>query len=264
MIQKIVLFLIVLLFNEVKATGLEDFKATLNPEIPIEVEGYYYQYIKGFTVYIEKKCITKDNLLTGEALYILKTKLEEILSLHISTEKKAILQQTPIFLDWNTDIGIARYHSSKKWLEINHFPSVKYQSIEISNLSAFVQRSYQNQKYVILHELAHALHDKAFHYKNNSIHHAYTFAKRHRLYTDVSYQHYNGMYQSHVEAYGMKNEREFFAELTEAYFGTNDYFPFNRNEIERHDPVAFNMLQQIWGDSSSTVAVATVVDLRKN
>ena len=30
---------------------------------------------------------------------------------------------------------------------------------------------------------------------------------------------------------------EYFAEASEAYFGTNDFFPFVRIELRRHDPI---------------------------
>ena len=31
-----------------------------------------------------------------------------------------------------------------------------------------------------------------------------------------------------VKHYGLTNQMEFFAEMTEAFFGVNDFFPFNR------------------------------------
>lgn len=214
-------------------------------------KGYYKQSIQGFTIYTELKSYKQNYQLTIKALHILNEKLKEILDLPIADYKKQLLQQTAIFLDWNTDSGIARYHSSLGWLQVNEMSIEKFQNIEISNIREFVERSYQNQKYVILHELSHAFHDKQFHYQDQMISNAYYNAIDQELYQDVSYQNYNGSYRSHVIAYGMKNEREFFAELTEAYFGTNDYFPFNRNEIQRHDPVAYQMLQSIWGDVST-------------
>jgi len=36
--------------------------------------------------------------------------------------------------------------------------------------------------------------------------------------------------------YALTNEREFFAEMTEAYFGMNDFAPFNRGELLAQEP----------------------------
>ena len=47
--------------------------------------------------------------------------------------------------------------------------------------------------------------------------------------------------------YALTNHKEFFAEMTEAYFGVNDFFPFVRAELRRHDEATFLMLQEIWG-----------------
>ena len=39
---------------------------------------------------------------------------------------------------------------------------------------------------------------------------------------------------------------EYFAEATEAFFGTNDFYPFVRSELERHDPELFGLLKLLW------------------
>jgi len=50
------------------------------------------------------------------------------------------------------------------------------------------------------------------------------------------------------KAYAATNAAEYFAELSEAYFGKNDFFPFTKIELERHDPVGFEMLKKAWGE----------------
>ncbi len=48
--------------------------------------------------------------------------------------------------------------------------------------------------------------------------------------------------------YALTDPKEFFAEMTEAYFGTNDFFPFVRAELQRSDPETFALLEEIWGE----------------
>jgi hypothetical protein len=40
---------------------------------------------------------------------------------------------------------------------------------------------------------------------------------------------------------------EYFAEATEAFFGTNDYYPFVRSELKVHDPKMYDVLKEAWG-----------------
>jgi hypothetical protein len=39
---------------------------------------------------------------------------------------------------------------------------------------------------------------------------------------------------------------EYFAECSEAFFSTNDFFPFNKEELQKHDPEMFELLHKLW------------------
>jgi len=54
---------------------------------------------------------------------------------------------------------------------------------------------------------------------------------------------YNG---KRVRHYALTNEKEFFAEMTEAYFGVNDFFPFTRAELRESEPDIHALLRDIW------------------
>ena len=41
---------------------------------------------------------------------------------------------------------------------------------------------------------------------------------------------------------------EYFAEASEAYFGTNDFYPYVRSELAEHDPALFELLGKFWMD----------------
>ncbi len=56
-----------------------------------------------------------------------------------------------------------------------------------------------------------------------------------------------------AKAYACTNCMEFFAELSVAYLWTldesteyNKWFPFNRSQLQRHDPASCQMLQKYW------------------
>jgi hypothetical protein len=61
------------------------------------------------------------------------------------------------------------------------------------------------------------------------------------LYDAVLYVH-GGRRQAHAA----KNAAEYFAELTEAYFGINDYYPFTRADLRSGDPLGYRVVEQLW------------------
>ena len=49
-----------------------------------------------------------------------------------------------------------------------------------------------------------------------------------------------------------KNKTEYivvnaFSEISEAYWGENDYAPFNYEDLKAKDPVGFQLMETIWG-----------------
>jgi hypothetical protein len=48
----------------------------------------------------------------------------------------------------------------------------------------------------------------------------------------------------------MTNAMEYFAEATEAYFARNDFYPFDRDELKKHDPEMYALVEKLWGVSS--------------
>jgi dipeptidyl-peptidase-4 len=95
---------------------------------------------------------------------------------------------------------------------------------------------------VVLHELAHAYHDEVLGFDDPRIIAAYKQAMDKGLYDKVLT--YTGR---EVQAYAATNEKEYFAEATEAYFYRNDFYPFLGAELKRHDPVGYDLMVEIWG-----------------
>ena len=50
-----------------------------------------------------------------------------------------------------------------------------------------------------------------------------------------------------VKHYGLNNHKEYFAEATEAYLGVNDFYPFVRGELKKHDPRMYKIMEKVWG-----------------
>ena len=50
-----------------------------------------------------------------------------------------------------------------------------------------------------------------------------------------------------MKHYGLNNHKEYFAESTEAYLGVNDFYPFVRAELQKHDPRMYKVMEAVWG-----------------
>jgi Mlc titration factor MtfA (ptsG expression regulator) len=49
-----------------------------------------------------------------------------------------------------------------------------------------------------------------------------------------------------ARAYAVTDPMEYFTEASEAFFGTNDFYPYVRSELRRHDPEMSELLGKLW------------------
>jgi Mlc titration factor MtfA (ptsG expression regulator) len=97
----------------------------------------------------------------------------------------------------------------------------------------------------VLHELAHAYHDRVLGFDHGEIRAAYEAAKASGRYDRV--KRWTGERETRERAYAMTDPKEYFAETSEAYFGRNDFEPFQREELAQHDPHMLRLLEKLWG-----------------
>ncbi len=212
----------------------------------VSIEGYKYKSIQGFDVYIQNKAIESEPELSNQAVDQIERNLKEILNeFGLSKQVISSLRQTKIFVDLNTQNKGAVYHPNKQWLIENGYIPEKEKSIEISNVKNFLNWSAQNQPYMLFHELAHAYHHRQFGFDHPEVLNTYASAISSDLYGELKYHAGNGNYIQR-KAYASVNHKEYFAELSEAYFGLNDFYPFNRNDLKDYDPNGFILIAKIW------------------
>ncbi|MFZ6733499.1 hypothetical protein ACO0LG_16345 [Undibacterium sp. Ji42W] len=134
----------------------------------------------------------------------------------------------------------AQHHPSAQWLREHAYPVEFAGNIEICHWKEFTTM-VRSQPYALLHEMAHAYHFQhpeldAF------ILGAYEKAKAAGLYRQVTRDHGPEL----QEAYAMSNHREYFAELSEAYFGENDFYPYQNADLKQYDAPGYAMLERVW------------------
>ena len=103
-------------------------------------------------------------------------------------------------------------------------------------------RQINVQPWCVLHELAHAYHDQVLGFDEARIRDAYAAYKK-SGHGDAALL----ITGERVRHYGLTDHKEFFAEMTESYFGTNDFFPFNRAELKEAEPEIYKLLADYLG-----------------
>ena len=187
-------------------------------------------------MHVEKSL--RDHARLKPAITLLDGKFAEIEKL-INPTILPKLKAVPFWLNNDIRRG-ACYHPNAKWLAANDRMPEKCRCIELQNVNNFLDWS-KTQPMMVLHELAHAYHHRVYGFKNEIITKAFQKAKASKSYDKV--MHISGREKVH---YAMNNEKEYFAECTEAYFGKNDFYPFNRADLKKHDPTGFAMIESVW------------------
>jgi dipeptidyl-peptidase-4 len=203
------------------------------------------QDIEGWTVWVDPALLEgpgKEEV--GDlALKVLAHHLFKI-KLTLAPDVVEKLQTLEIWIDLhNEKLGNMQYHPSRQWLiENGHDPALakKVHIPRAANLYSKAQIHKHN--WVVLHELAHAYHDQVLGYEDPDILQAFKEAQESGRYEKVRL--FNGKDVTH---YALSNHKEYFAEMTESYFGRNDFYPFVYIELKDYDPSAFALMEKIWG-----------------
>ncbi|MDF1808363.1 MAG: hypothetical protein P1U42_01570 [Phycisphaerales bacterium] len=210
-----------------------------------ETNSYSTILMHGFTVLVSKAAMEHPET-TEPALELLNDELEEVIKLTPDHTHKN-LRLVRIWIEhFNPGFPCACYHPGAQWLSENGYNTDKTGGIEITNAEHFVEWTQRDQPLMVLHELAHAYHDQVLGFDNLQIETCFKNAQSSGLYESVN--HVSGKKKRH---YAMSNSREYFAELTESYFGQNDFEPFTRDELSLFDPQGLNMIQESWGVESA-------------
>jgi hypothetical protein len=161
------------------------------------------------------------------------------------------LQQVPIWLDeTHGKLKPAQYHPSAGWLTSNGYSPEMAKAVHIPNARLYAEVRHQwIQPWSILHELAHAYHDQVLGFEHPEIKQAWEAFRDTHKYDQTL--HIEGGLTRH---YALTNQKEFFAEMTEAYFGVNDFYPFNRAELKKAEPALFESMGRWWTFPQATAA----------
>ncbi len=229
--------------------------ALMLPALPVlaaaKQDPYEETTLEGWTVIVSRMLLENDRATAEAALKLLQLKLQNIVR-QVPSEPLKHLRAVPIWME-DPSCGVdkcASYHSSAQWLKSHGHSPAKAGGIEISNPARFIEWS-KAQPTMILHELTHAYHHQVLGHAYLPIREAYKNALQTGLYAKVKYVGGHTM-----RAYALTNFKEYFAELTEAYFEKNDFYPFDRAELRAYDPKGYAAIEAAWKIVPATPAVS--------
>jgi arylsulfatase A-like enzyme len=210
---------------------------------------YQQRTIADWQVLVSERLLDQNAADTNRALDLLTSQLKEIIRV-VPPAALAKLQKVPLWISPRyPDKGpTAEYHPHVGWLRKHGRKPEMAKCVEFSNVLVFEEETDRMPNFV-LHELAHAYHDRVLEggFANTEIRAAYEKAKASGTYEKVERWHGNGKANTFERAYAMSTPMEYFAECSEAYFGRNDFFPFTKKELQRHDPSMYDLLTKLWG-----------------
>ncbi len=191
-----------------------------------------------------------DRLLKGEGAALgeraIKLLTARLVAITIVVPEKSLAKLREITIQLDLDYGALRnmqYHPSAGWLKANGYSETLAKCAHIPDAAGFLSPSENHRMpWTVLHELAHGFHDQAIGFEDARVTAVW------KKFCD------SGKYASvltspgHMrEHYGLTNQKEFFAEMTEAYFGSNDFYPFVAGELKQAEPETFALMEEIWG-----------------
>ena len=202
------------------------------------------QDIEGWTVHVDIQLLEGFEEEFGrQALQVLAYKLREI-SLLMPEDRLRDLRRVTLFVDReHPKLKAMQYHPSADWLREHGYDTAMARAVHIPRARELVTtHSINEQPFAVLHELAHAYHDQFLGFDEPRLRRAWEQFKADLDPPEVL--HISGSRREH---YARTNQKEFFAEMTEAFFGTNDFYPFVRGELKEAFPEIHDLLAEIWG-----------------
>ena len=200
--------------------------------------------VEGWTVHVDDRLLEgADAELGARALQLLGMRLADI-RIVVAPDRLKALQEVPIWLDrTHGRLAAMQYHPNPGWLREHGYSTDLAKCVHIPDAGGFADPKHQQrQPWCVLHELAHAYHDRVLGFDDPKIKAAWKQAKDSGRYDAVLL--IDGRNTRH---YALTDQKEFFAEMSESYFGMNDFYPFNRAELARENPEVYRLLREVWG-----------------
>ncbi|HVK18828.1 MAG TPA: hypothetical protein VM533_17995 [Fimbriiglobus sp.] len=215
------------------------------PAAAFEPTASYQKHdLQGFTVYLGPELL-RNGQDADAVLRQADIELERIADV-VPEKSLAALRKVPIWVEWDAPTDrkvVARFFPGSAYVKKHGLNPGKANGVEVPNARRFLEEYQAGMQWVLMHELAHAHHTLALTDKQDAaVKAAHKQAVERKLYENV--EHFNGV---RTRGYAVTNHYEYYATLTEAYFGKGFNFPYDRPGLLRYDTVGYWLMHDTWG-----------------
>ncbi len=217
---------------------------TFAAESPALPAAHTTRSIEGWNVRVDDRLLRGESAALGERAIKLLT--ARLVAITIVVPERSLSKLRAIIIELDLDYGdlrIMQYHPNAGWLKTHGYSETLAKCVHIPQAEEFLS-PFENHRmpWVVLHELAHGYHDQVVGFDEPKVVGAWEKFRDSGKYQSVLTSPGNTR-----EHYGLTNPKEFFAEMTECYFGSNDFYPFVTGELKQAEPEIFALLAEIWG-----------------
>ena len=209
---------------------------------------YESMVIAGWTVQVRTEILTEQHAEWQKAKPLMLRQLTEVAKVlpkpAVERLRKVTLWVGP---EYPGEPAAAAYHPGAQWLTDHGRDPAMARGIEFNNIKVFEAETRRMPNFC-LHELAHAYHHQVLPdgFDNKALKLAFEAAKATGQYESVLRRDSEGV-ETKGRHYAMTDQMEFFAEMSESYFVTNDFQPWNREGLIRFDPASAQAVRKAWG-----------------
>ena len=205
----------------------------------------YYKRGHQWTIYVEQTLVDQEKVLADNSLQKLEKNLNEIIvALPVSAARQ--LKKLDIYLMKGEkspiNEGGMSYIRPGEPNNYHYLDPRWHHAIVVYSAKTLMYLDDVWTKKALMHELAHAWHISNWPQRHPPIYNAFLHAKEKGLYLDVN--DYKG--RKIKSAYAIKNQLEYFADLSAIYFVGGNYFPYNSIGLKKYDLKGYQMIKSIW------------------
>lgn len=218
--------------------------------------GYYKRSAGKFTMYVSEEAHEQSDKLDGQPIGCLESELQTI-SERLPESVVKQLAKVPVWVEWDHIIPghpnvLAVYHGTEgEALLLKGVDPRKSQCVTVTTLKrVYLLKSRDMfRTTVLMHELAHAVHDQVFGFDDPVVINAYKQAMTRKLYATVKQD------DGEVRAgYAVTNAAEYFAELSTCYLDRLPYFPTDAAGLREYDSPGYELMTKVWGTEKAIEA----------
>lgn len=205
----------------------------------------YYQVGNSWHIYVEKILVDTDKANADKAINKLEQSLNKIMTLlprHVVAELKKLDVYLMKGEKSGVDEGGMSYIRPGEARNYHYLDPRWQHAIVVYSAKTLMYLDDLWTKKALMHELAHAWHISNWPQKYAPIYQPFLQAKNKGLYLNID--DYKG--RKIQTAYAIKNQLEYFAELSAMYFVGGNYYPYNAATLKEYDLAGYQMVEALW------------------